>query len=103
LITAGQRVSPRLELMRFDLGARENETLMALGPDGRFEKLVSDPGSDPVSSVTELLDTRANINIPNPGICHPHPFFSPDGTMAFFNSNESGSVQAYMVRNLPRL
>jgi len=30
--------------------------------------------------------------------CHTHPFLSPDGTTGFFNSNESGILQAYMVR-----
>ena len=34
---------------------------------------------------------------------HPHPFLSPDGTMAFFNSNESGVLQAYMIRGLDAL
>jgi hypothetical protein len=29
---------------------------------------------------------------------HMHPFCSPDGTMAFFNSSESGHLQAYMAR-----
>ncbi|NPV48417.1 MAG: hypothetical protein HPY69_15875 [Armatimonadetes bacterium] len=29
---------------------------------------------------------------------HIHPFLSPDGTMGFFNSDESGQLQAYMVR-----
>lgn len=32
--------------------------------------------------------------------CHIHPFLSPDGKTGFFNSNESGLLQAYMVRNL---
>jgi Tol biopolymer transport system component len=31
-----------------------------------------------------------------------HPFLSPDGTMGFFNSDESGILQAYMVRGLDR-
>jgi hypothetical protein len=31
---------------------------------------------------------------------HIHPFLSPDGTMGFFNSNESGILQAYMIKNL---
>ncbi len=31
---------------------------------------------------------------------HIHPFLSPDGTMAFFNSDESGLLQAYMIRGL---
>jgi hypothetical protein len=29
---------------------------------------------------------------------HPHPFLSPDGKTAFFNSEESGVLQAYMMR-----
>lgn len=29
---------------------------------------------------------------------HLHPFLSPDGTVGFFNSDESGLLQAYMVR-----
>lgn len=32
---------------------------------------------------------------------HPHPFLSPDGKTAFFNSDESGILQAYMIRGLP--
>jgi hypothetical protein len=31
---------------------------------------------------------------------HMHPFLSPDGRMAFFNSDESGRLQAYMIRGL---
>lgn len=31
---------------------------------------------------------------------HVHPFLSPDGRTAFFNSDESGTTQAYMIRNL---
>jgi Tol biopolymer transport system component len=30
------------------------------------------------------------------------PSVSPDGSMAFFNSDESGALQAYMVRGLDR-
>jgi len=29
---------------------------------------------------------------------HVHPFLSPDGRMGFFNSDESGTLQAYMMR-----
>ncbi len=34
---------------------------------------------------------------------HIHPFLSPDGKVAFFNSDESGIVQAYVVRGLETL
>ena len=33
---------------------------------------------------------------------HIHPFLSPDGTMGFFNSDESGLLQAYLVRGWDR-
>jgi hypothetical protein len=32
------------------------------------------------------------------GEAHTHPFLSPDGRVGFFNSDESGVLQAYMVR-----
>jgi len=31
---------------------------------------------------------------------HVHPFLSPDGKIGFFNSDETGILQAYMVRGL---
>ena len=34
---------------------------------------------------------------------HVHPFLSPDGTMGFFNSAESGLLQAYMITGLDNL
>jgi len=34
---------------------------------------------------------------------HVHPFFSPDASVALFNSDESGQTQAYLIRNLPPL
>jgi Tol biopolymer transport system component len=41
-----------------------------------------------------LLDTRSSKP------AHPHPFLSPDGTKGFFNSDETGIIQAYMVTGL---
>jgi len=32
-----------------------------------------------------------------------HPFLSPDGALGFFNSDESGIPQAYMIRGLPSI
>jgi hypothetical protein len=31
---------------------------------------------------------------------HIHPFLSPDGALGFFNSDETGTPQAYMIRGL---
>lgn len=61
------------------------------------------PGEEGLGPNCYLLDTKADINVTPKNITHPHPFFSPDGKMAFFNSNESGTLQAYMLRNLPNL
>jgi len=57
---------------------------------------LGEPGKDAVRNWTYLLNTRSSVA--NDG--HLHPFCSPDGRMAFFNSNESGILQAYMIRGL---
>ena len=31
---------------------------------------------------------------------HIHPFLAPDGKTAFFNSDESGTLQAYAITGL---
>ncbi len=51
-------------------------------------------GDGPLANFTYLLDTRA---VWSKGT-HAHPFLSPDGRLAFFNSNETGVLQAYMLR-----
>lgn len=57
-------------------------------------------GNDPLQNVRLLLNPR-NGPYTKGGIdCHVHPFLSPDGNLAFFNSNESGISQAYMVRGI---
>jgi hypothetical protein len=57
-----------------------------------------DPAPDrPLRNWCRLLDTRS----PRESSTHAHPFLSPDGTMAFFNSSESGVLNAYLVRGLP--
>lgn len=54
----------------------------------------------PVSDTGELSDW---IWLASPGSSwskgsHIHPFLSPDGQTGFFNSDESGVLQAYMIR-----
>ena len=55
---------------------------------------IPDEGESPLQNVTPLLDVRSSWVKQ----AHPHPFLSPDGTLGFFNSDESGILQAYMVR-----
>ena len=54
------------------------------------------PGRDPLRGWTYLLSPRSSCDKGS----HIHPFLSPDGTMAFFNSDESGLLQAYLIRGL---
>ncbi|MCE9589071.1 MAG: hypothetical protein K8S99_00930 [Planctomycetes bacterium] len=54
------------------------------------------PLSDAPARWTYLLDTRTAFY----KSAHPHPFLSPDGKTAFFNSDESGIMQAYMIRGV---
>ncbi|MGQ9731865.1 MAG: hypothetical protein ACUVX8_11420 [Candidatus Zipacnadales bacterium] len=55
-----------------------------------------EPGRDALRHWTYLLNPRSSCQKQ----AHIHPFLSPDGTMAFFNSDETGILQAYMIRGL---
>lgn len=55
-------------------------------------------GKDPLRNFRFLLNPRNGAYIQ--GGCHIHPFLSPDGKLAFFNSNESGISQAFMIRGI---
>jgi WD40 repeat protein len=70
------------------------------GPLGKDASIylasLGEPGTAPASDFTYLLSPRSTCN----KTAHIHPFLSPDGTMAFFNSDESGILQAYMIRGL---
>jgi len=54
------------------------------------------PGKDPLKEFQFLLNPKSSCV----KTAHIHPFLSPDGSMGFFNSDESGILQAYMVRGL---
>ncbi|MEN6304067.1 MAG: hypothetical protein ABFD96_15150 [Armatimonadia bacterium] len=55
-------------------------------------------GMDPLTGWTYLLSPRSTCLKG----AHIHPFLSPDGTTGFFNSDESGLLQAYMITGLGR-
>jgi hypothetical protein len=49
---------------------------------------------NPLLKLRYLLDTRTSgLDQPT----HPHPFFSPDARMVFFNSDMEGKPQVWMV------
>ncbi len=53
-----------------------------------------EPGKDPIRKWKCLLNPKSSCKKQ----AHIHPFLSPDGTKGFFNSDESGILQAYMMR-----
>lgn len=57
---------------------------------------LGEPGRDPLLNWRYLLCPRSTCRKE----AHIHPFLSPDGSMGFFNSDESGILQAYMVRGI---
>jgi len=65
-----------------------------------FMAELGEPGCEPLQNVRFLLNPRNGPYAQAPVGCHVHPFLSPDGNLAFFNSNESGISQAYMVRGI---
>lgn len=78
------------------------------GP-GKMKLLLAElgePGRDEVRRWAYLLNsgsTGENGNAMGGKGNHIHPFLSPDGKTAFFNSDESGVLQAYMVRGLENI
>ncbi len=49
---------------------------------------------NPILKVQYLLDTKTSFK---GQVAHPHPFFSPDTRMAFFNTDREGIPQVFMV------
>lgn len=59
-----------------------------------FVAELGDPGTDAARNWRYLLSPKSSGRKE----AHIHPFLSPDGKTGFFNSDESGLLQAYMVR-----
>ncbi len=67
-----------------------------LGPQARiFLAELGLPGEG-AGKFTNLLGPKSSCI----KTAHIHPFLSPDGKLGFFNSDESGILQAYMIRGL---
>ncbi len=56
-----------------------------------------EPLTEPLHNWQRLLNTGTTKG---KSTSHAHPFLSPDGKTAFFNSDESGILQAYMIRRV---
>ena len=59
-----------------------------------FSAEFGEPGKDPLRNWKYLLNPRSTYRKET----HMHPFLSPDGKLGLFNSDESGVLQAYLVR-----
>ena len=53
-------------------------------------------GNEPAIKFTYLISPMSTCVKDS----HIHPFLSPDGRLAFFNSDETGQLQAYLIRGL---
>ena len=91
-------VEPRF--FHFATDAAGKRLVTDTGPSDRggrvFAATLGRPGQDALSSWTCLAQPRSSWKKE----AHIHPFLSPDGTTVFFNSDESGICQAYMIRGL---
>jgi len=90
--------NPKFYHFATDLAGRR--LISDAGPLGVEAKIFTaefgEPGKDPLAAWRYLLRPRSTCKKES----HIHPFLSPDGKRAFFNSDESGRLQAYMVRGL---
>jgi hypothetical protein len=75
------------------IDTKENDRTTGAFRSALFIGTLSD-AAQPVLKVRYLLDTGTSGR-DQP--MHPHPFFSPDATMAFFNSDVDGQPQVWMV------
>ena len=73
------------DTLRIDPVTKKKTVLIVIGT------LAGDP---PELKMLRLLETGTSFN-GQPA--HPHPFFSPDTTRAFFNSDATGRPQVYLV------
>ena len=86
--------SPRFYHFATDIAGRR---LISDASGGRvFVAEFGEPGKDPLHDFKYLLNAKSS----GKKHAHIHPFLSPDGTLGFFNSDESGILQAYMLRGV---
>ncbi len=95
------RSFPKPNFYHFGTDIAGNRLITDSGPHDRrggiYLAELDAPGRGPAKKFTYLLCPRSSWQKG----AHIHPFLSPDGRMGFFNSDESGILQAYMVRGLP--
>ncbi len=94
---------PKPAFCHFACDAEGRRLISDSGPTNDGGRLflaeLGEPGREAVRRWTCLLNPRFSWKKE----AHLHPFLSPDGRLGLFNSDESGTLQAYMVTGLDEL
>ncbi|MBI4657544.1 MAG: PD40 domain-containing protein [Verrucomicrobia bacterium] len=94
------RTFPNPHFYHFATDRAGNRLISDAGPlDKRARVFLAElgrPGQEAAKKFTDLLGPKSSCV----KTAHIHPFLSPDGSLGFFNSDESGILQAYMIRGL---
>ena len=92
------RTVPRPDFYHFATDIAGRRLISDSGPRDQGGSIyladLPEDGNAALENVTRLLTPGSSWQ----KTTHIHPFLSPDGRMGFFNSDESGILQAYMVR-----
>jgi hypothetical protein len=95
------RSFPRPNFYHFATDIAGQRLISDAGPHNKGGSIylaeLDEPGKGPAKKFTYLLNPRSSWK----SDAHIHPFLSPDGALGFFNSDESGILQAYLLRGLP--
>jgi hypothetical protein len=92
------REMPRPTFYHFATDAAGTRLISDTGPTDQEGRVVVAEIGAPGESVLKNLRRVATPNCSWVKGAHIHPFLSPDGSKGFFNSDESGVLQAYMVQ-----
>jgi hypothetical protein len=94
------RTFPNPHFYHFATDIRGNRLISDAGPLGKDARLfladLGQPGKEPATKFNYLLCPKSSCV----KTAHIHPFLSPDGSLGFFNSDESGILRAYLIRGL---
>lgn len=92
------REIPEPDFYHFATDAAGTRLISDTGPMDRRGRVVvaelDTPGEGGLKNLRSLVQPKCSWAKG----AHMHPFLSPDGTKGFFNSDESGVLQAYMVQ-----
>jgi hypothetical protein len=93
------REMPQPDFYHFATDIGGTRLISDTGPNDQGGRVVLAELGEPGEGVLRNLRSLVNPKCSWAKGAHIHPFLSPDGTKGFFNSDESGTLQAYMVRN----